>query len=173
MVGVSFKFNDYIVSSVEEYGLEELNTWIKVNNNKDNICYSLDNQMFYRRFLEYYVTESEYFLKVYRDGEIVGVFKGRLELEGKKELFIWLFVIKKELRNEGMGSEIIENIIEYFIGNYTVDTIKVGVIQDNLEGISFWNSNGFIVERVSKDFFQDEKGRARNLVIMQRNCKCE
>lgn len=95
MLGVSFKFNDYIVSSVEEYGLEELNTWIRVNNNKDNICYSLDNQMFYRKVLEYYVTESEFFLKVYRDGEIVGVFKGNLELEGKKELLIWLFVIKK------------------------------------------------------------------------------
>ena len=51
---------------------------------------------------------------------------------------------------------------------YTIDTIKVGVVQNNLEGISFWNSKGFKVERMTKDFFQDEEENGRNLVIMQR-----
>ena len=124
--------------------------------------------MFYRRFLEYYVTENEFFLEIYKNNELVGVFKGRLELENKKELFIWLFIIKKELRNEGYGSEIVEGVIEYFMRLYTIDTIKVGVVQNNLEGISFWNSKGFKVERMTKDFFQDEEENGRNLVIMQR-----
>lgn len=168
MIDISFDFKDYKVSSVEEYGLEELNTWIKENNTEDNTCYSLDSQMFYRRFLEYYVTENEYFLKIYKDNDLVGVFKGRLELESKNELFIWLFIIKKELRNEGYGSEIVEGVIEYFIRQYNIDTIKVGVIQNNLEGISFWDSKGFKIERIAKDFFQDEKENGRNLVIMQR-----
>ena len=108
------------------------------------------------------------FLEIYKNNELVGVFKGRLELENKKELFIWLFIIKKELRNEGYGSEIVEGVIEYFMRLYTIDTIKVGVVQNNLEGISFWNSKGFKVERMTKDFFQDEEENGRNLVIMQR-----
>lgn len=168
MVDIDFEFKDYIVSSVEEDGLEELNNWIKINNSEDYTCYSLDSQMFYRRFLEYYVTENEFFLEIYKNNELVGVFKGRLELENKKELFIWLFIIKKELRNEGYGSEIVEGVIEYFMRLYTIDTIKVGVVQNNLEGISFWNSKGFKVERMTKDFFQDEEENGRNLVIMQR-----
>ncbi|MFQ8921598.1 MAG: GNAT family N-acetyltransferase [Clostridium paraputrificum] len=168
MVDIDFEFKDYIVSSVEEDGLEELNNWIKINNSEDHTYYSLDSQMFYRRFLEYYVTENEFFLEIYKNNELVGVFKGRLELENKKELFIWLFIIKKELRNEGYGSEIVEGVIEYFMRLYTIDTIKVGVVQNNLEGISFWNSKGFKVERMTKDFFQDEEENGRNLVIMQR-----
>ena len=59
-------------------------------------------------------------------------------------------------------------VIEYFIRQYTIDTIKVGVVQNNLEGISFWDSKGFKVERIAKDFFQDEEENGRNLVIMQR-----
>lgn len=168
MIDIGFEFKDYVVSSVEEDGLEELNNWIKINNSEDHTCYSLDSQMFYRRFLEYYVTENECFLEIHKNNELVGVFKGRLELENKKELFIWLFIIKKELRNEGYGSEIVEGVIEYFIRQYTIDTIKVGVVQNNLEGISFWDSKGFKVERVAKDFFQDEEENGRNLVIMQR-----
>ena len=160
MIDIGFKFKDYLVSSVEEDGLEELNNWIKINNSEDHTCYSLDSQMFYRRFLEYYVTENEFFLEIHKNNELVGVFKGRLELENKKELFIWLFIIKKELRNEGYGSEIVAGVIEYFI--------KVGVVQNNLEGISFWDSKGFKVERIAKDFFQDEEENGRNLVIMQR-----
>ena len=115
MIDIGFKFKDYVVSSVEEDGLEELNNWIKINNREDHTCYSLDSQMFYRRFLEYYVTENEFFLEIHKNNELVGVFKGRLELENKKELFIWLFIIKKELRNEGYGSEIVAGVIEYFI----------------------------------------------------------
>lgn len=168
MIDIGFKFKDYVVSSVEEDGLEELNNWIKINNREDHTCYSLDSQMFYRRFLEYYVTENEFFLEIHKNNELVGVFKGRLELENKKELFIWLFIIKKELRNEGYGSEIVSGVIEYFIRQYTIDTIKVGVVQNNLEGISFWDSKGFKVERIAKDFFQDEEENGRNLVIMQR-----
>lgn len=55
---------------------------------------------------------------------------------------------KKELRNEGMGSEIIGNIIEYFIENYTVDTIKVGVIQDNMEEFHF----GIVMDLLLKEY---------------------
>lgn len=171
MVKINFKFKDYVISSVEEVDLEELNTWIKENNSEDNTCYSLDGQIFYRRFLEYYVTQNECFLEIYREGQLVGVFKGRLELEDRKELFIWLFIVKKELRNEGIGSEIVEEIIEYFIRRFTIDTIRAGVVQNNLEGISFWDSKGFDVERVSKDFFTDEVDKGRNLVIMKRRKK--
>lgn len=168
MLNVSFNYKDYKLSSVEENDLESLNSWMRENNTEDHTCYSLDNQIFYRRFLEYYVTDNECFLEIYKSGELIGVFKGRLELDDKKELFIWLYIVEKEIRNEGIGSELIDVIIKYFMEGYKIDTVKAGVVQNNLEGISFWDSKGFKAKRIAKDFFSDEVDRGRNLVIMEK-----
>ena len=168
MLNIQFDCNGYRFSSVEERDLNELAKWIKENNKEDDTCYSLDSQIFYRRYLEYYVTDNESFIKVYKDNKLIAVFKGRVELEGKSELFIWLFIMEESARNEGLGSEIVEIIIEYFIREYKIDTIEVGVVENNLEGISFWSSRNFQVARVSKDFFEDKKANERNLVIMKR-----
>lgn len=168
VINIHFENKVYTFSSVVKEDLSKLSEWIKENNEEDHTCYSLDNQIFYRRFLEYYVTENESFIKVHKGSKLVAVFKGRLELENKRELFIWLFVVEKGLRNEGIGSEIVETIIEYFMKEYKIDTVEVGVVGSNLEGISFWNSRNFEVARVSKDFFEDKESKERNLVIMKR-----
>ena len=36
---------------------------------------------------------------IYVNNKLIAVFKGRMEDEKKSELFIWLFVISKKLRN--------------------------------------------------------------------------
>ena len=169
MLNIQFKYEEYEFSSIEETDLDILSEWIKSNNDNDNTCYSLDNQIFYRRFLEYYMTDSESFIKVCKEDKIVAVFKGRVELEKKNRLFIWLFVVDKSLRNKGVGTKIIETIMNYFIKTYNIETIEAGVIENNTSGIDFWNSMKFTVQRTVEDFFDDGEGKERNLVIMKRD----
>ena len=166
MVYVNFNHNEYKFSCVEERDLSVLNLWIKENNQEVSTLDSLDPQLFYRRFLEYYVTEDESFIKVTRNGEIIAVFKGRFEFNKKKELFIWLFIIEKRLRNEGVGTEIINEILECFKKQFNINMVQVGVVEKNIDGISFWKSLGFETRRISENFFQTDEIDNRNLVIM-------
>ncbi|WP_143315660.1 GNAT family N-acetyltransferase [Clostridium sp. HBUAS56017] len=168
MVNVDFKYEDYAFESVTENDLQLLSEWIKENSEEDNNCYSLEPQIFYRRYLEYYVASGESFIKVSKEGKIIAVFKGRFEMEKGNELFIWLFIIDKKLRNRGEGSIIISKVIEYFKMNFFIDKVEVGVVQSNLGGISFWNSLGFHVSRVTKGFFDGDNDYERNLVIMNK-----
>lgn len=168
MLDVQFESEEYEFSNIEEIDIEYVSQWIK-ENNEDGTCYSLDSQIFYRRFLEYYVTENEIFIKVKKGQKIVGVFKGRLEVDKKKELFIWLFIIDKEFRSVGMGTEIIEIVIKYFKEKFDVNTIEVGVAEDNYEGIAFWNMRNFKHLRKVQDFFENNEEEKCDLVIMGRN----
>jgi ribosomal protein S18 acetylase RimI-like enzyme len=167
MINIDFKYEGYTFESVTEDDLHFLAEWIKENNEDNSNCYSLDPQIFYRRYLEYYVASGESFVKIRKDGNVIAVFKGRLEMEKTNELFIWLFIVDKKLRNRGEGSFIINKVIEYFMKSYSIDKVKAGVVQSNIKGISFWNSLGFDVSRVTKNFF-DGNNDDRNLVIMNK-----
>ena len=169
MLNIQFENEEYEFSSIVESDLDILSEWIKINNDTDNTCYSLDEQIFYRRFLEYYMTDSESFIKVCKDNKIVAVFKGRLELESRNRLFIWLFLVDKSLRNKGVGTKIIETIMNYFIKTYKIETLEAGVVENNTSGIDFWNSMKFTVQRTVENFFDDGEGKERNLVIMKRD----
>jgi len=166
MVYINFNDNQYNFSSVEEEDLINLNLWMRRNNEEKSTCDSLDPQLFYRRFLEYYVTENESFIQVTRNGEIIAVFKGRFEFDKKKELFIWLFIMEKKIRNEGLGTEIINRILKHFKNKFNINMVLAGVVEKNIQGISFWNSLGFETIRISKNFFQSEEKNDGNLVIM-------
>lgn len=169
MINVEFNYKGYKFSNVVEKDLHDLIDWIKENNDQDKSCLSLDEQLFYRRYLEYFFSKEECFIKVTDvNDKIIAIFKGRIEEEKKSELFIWLFVISKKIRNEGIGTEIIDIIIKYFKDNYSVKNVEAGVVGNNMEGISFWNSLGFDVKRVSTKFFTGEKGKGQNLVVMKR-----
>lgn len=172
MINVDFKYGDYTFQSVNEEDLGILVEWIKENDEHDRDCYSLEPQVFYRRYLEYYVADDESFIKVKREGKIIAVFKGRVETEKINGLFIWLFIIDKGLRNRGEGSIIIKRIIEYFNEKYSIVRVSAGVAQSNIEAVSFWDSLGFDVSRVAKNFF-DGDNDDRNLVILYKKIRNE
>lgn len=167
MIQVRFSYQDYSFESVKEEDLECLAKWIKDNDKGENInnC-SLDPQIFYRRFLEYYITDDETFIKVTKNNKVVAVFKGRFEEKRNKELIIWLFIMDKESRNRGNGALIIKKLIEHFRTAYSVNKVEVLVMQGNENGISFWNSLGFETSRVTKNFFEINDNK-RNLVVMK------
>lgn len=168
MVNINFNYENYTFESVKESDFKELIEWMRKNNETDDITYSLDSQVFYQRFIEYYVTDNECFIIIKKENNIVGVFKGRLDLEDKEELFVWYFTIDRKFRGKGLGSEIIERIIEYFESRYSISVTKVGIVEDNRGALNFWTSIRFTFLRSAKNFFRYEAEQNKGLVILKR-----
>ena len=168
MLQTDFSYGDYKFKSIRSSDVERVVNWIRDNIDEKESYYSLDSDIFYRRFLEYYISENECFMEIYKNNQLVAVFKGRLEKMNHKELVIWFFVMDKLKRNEGIGTSIIDLNIKYFKEVHNIDDILVGVVQNNMEGISFWNSMGFDVSRISRNFFDGYEEKDRNLVIMKK-----
>lgn len=168
MVNINFNYENYTFESVKESDFKELIEWMRKNNETYDITYSLDSQVFYQRFIEYYVTDNECFIIIKKENNIVGVFKGRLDLEDKEELFIWYFTIDRKFRGKGLGSEIIERIIEYFESRYSISVTKVGIVEDNRGALNFWKSIRFTFLRSAKNFFRYEAEQNKGLVILKR-----
>ncbi|SFC31525.1 GNAT family N-acetyltransferase [Clostridium uliginosum] len=166
MVNIEFNYDDFKITSVKREDIDELNKWILLNDKCNEDAFSLDRQLFYRRFLEYYLTEEELFIKIEKNNEICGVFKGRFELEEKSELFIWLYIIDSKFRNKGLGNEILKEILKYFKKFYYIELFKVGVNVENKKAINFWNKAGFTKLRISKDFFEDTEENTADLIIL-------
>ncbi|MBW6408837.1 GNAT family N-acetyltransferase [Clostridium weizhouense] len=169
MVNIEFYCEEFKITSVKRDDIDKLNEWIKLNDNFNEDVFSLDKQLFYRRFLEYYLTEEELFLKIEKDNHIYGVFKGRFELEGKSELFIWLYLIDFRFRNMGFGNKILKEILDYFKSLYCVEYFKVGVNSENKKAIKFWNTMGFDKVRISKNFFEDNNYNSTDLLILSKS----
>ena len=72
MLDVAFDYNEYKFRSVKECDINILSRWMKKNNNEDHVSLT-DEQILYRRFLEYYITEDEFFIKVMKSGKIYGI----------------------------------------------------------------------------------------------------
>lgn len=168
MVNINFNYENYTFESVKESDFKELIEWMRKNNETDDITYSLDSQVFYQRFIEYYVTDNECFIIIKKENNIVGVFKGRLDLEDKEELFIWYFTIDRKFRGKGVGSEIIERIIEYFESRYSISVTKVGIVENNIGALNFWTRIRFTFLRSTKNFFCYEAEENKGLVILKR-----
>ncbi|WP_252224455.1 GNAT family N-acetyltransferase [Clostridium sp. ZBS2] len=168
MVDVEFYYEDFEITSVKKSDIDRLNKWIILNDKFSVDLFSLDQQLFFRRFLEYYLTEEELFLKIEKDNEIYGVFKGRLELQEKSELFIWLYLIDSRFRNKGLGKNMLIEILQYFKSKYCIECFKVGVNSKNNRAVKFWNNSGFNKLRIAKNFFEDSKYETSDLLILNK-----
>ena len=154
MFDIDFKFEDIRVASICNKDISTLEQWLQVQNNKDG--FSQDNinlKEIRERYFESLISESEFFLKVLLKDEIIGIVKGRIEFKNINEVWIWYFIIDKDLRKEHLGSKIIDNLSAYFdteLGKYNMYSL---VSADNNESKSFWSCKGFQVIRVAKDYF--------------------
>ena len=96
MVDVDIRIEDISISSIEKSDLIYLHEWFKTQteyteNINDN---SLSVKELNERYLEYYLSENEFFLKVLFENKLIGVLKGRLEFKNPNEMwYLCLFWI--------------------------------------------------------------------------------
>jgi len=143
------------ISSINKEDAFSISQWIEREKNYLNESSSINSiefDEFMKRFIEYYITDNEIFLKLQNDEEIIGVLKGRVE---GNELIFWFFMLGYEYRGRGLGKDIINIIIEHFYNTKGIKCFSAAVSSGNKQALSFWKSNGFEAVRITKDFFED------------------
>lgn len=164
MLDLEISFNDISILNIEKKDLQQIQAWMEVEKQFAYIENSLDE--LHERYLESYISECEFFLKIDKNGELIGALKGRLELKNPNEVWIWFFYLNNEYRNTGLGTRIMEELINYFSEEYGIDIFFTRIIKNDGENINFWKKIGFETIRMVKDFYQID-GKYMDMLIMK------
>lgn len=169
MFQVDLKIEDIYVDSIEKKDLIEVYNWIKINNVYNDGEKNLDFKDFCDRFLEYYLSEGEVFLKITKNSEVIGLLKGRIEFKNPNEFWIRYFGINENFTNENIRQIILRKIIKIFNG-YGIEKIYVIISSHEKDNLNFWNENGFLLVRVCNDIV-NVKGKDKTFILLKEGNK--
>lgn len=168
MFDINIDIDDINISSIEKEDIISLQQWINFQNyNFKDKEKPLDLKEFYERFLEYYVSEGEFFLKINKDDKLIGVLKGRIEFKSSSEVWFWYFLLDNECRHKGIGNSIIKAIENYFYQGFGINDFYTGVCELDTKVLRFWKKNEFKLVRVSKGFFNVNK-QDKDMLILKK-----
>ncbi|MBI6871661.1 GNAT family N-acetyltransferase [Clostridium aciditolerans] len=165
MLDVELRFNDINISNIKKSDLPQIQTWMKLQ--KQFVHDETDLEELKERFLESYISECEFFLKINREQELLGIIKGRLEFKNPNEAWIWYFYIDDKYRTANLNNKIMEELLNYFLCEYDVDIFCTRIIKNDRESLEFWKNIGFKSVRMVKDFYSIN-GKYMDMLIMKR-----
>lgn len=154
MFDINIDLNDVSISSIERDDIVFIQKWINEQNSSNAGSEKpLGLKEIYERFLEYYVSEGEFFLKITKKEKLIGVLKGRIEFKTINEVWFWYFLLDNQYRELGIGSDIIKNVKDYFMNELGIYDFYTGVCEKDLRILKFWSKNKFAITRISKGYF--------------------
>lgn len=167
MFDINVNVEDIRISSIERQDIVKIQKWINYQNHTyEHEREPLGLKEFYERFLEYYVSENEFFLKITKEDNLIGILKGRIEFKNLNEVWIWYFIIDNKYRRAGYGSRIIKAVESYFWSSFGINNFYTGVCEKDSEALRFWNRNQFKLVRVSKEYF-NINGRDLDMLVLK------
>jgi RimJ/RimL family protein N-acetyltransferase len=170
MFDMDISFDDITISSVLRGDILNIQKWM--NSQQFYEDEALSKPMALRdlkeRFLEYYMSENEFFLKIVKDDILIGIFKGRVEFKNPNEALVWCYILDESYRGLGLGSQILNKILQYFKESFGIINFSTSIVDGNKAVIKFWEKNKFICSRVSKGFFNVD-GKVLDMLIYKRN----
>ncbi|MGY0372647.1 GNAT family N-acetyltransferase [Clostridium sp. JNZ J1-5] len=158
MFDIKLKFNEIEIVSIEKEDLLNIYKWLKSESEYMN-KYDMelvDELQFYERFLEYYVSECEFFLKINQCNQLIGIIKGRIEFKNPNEVWITYFILDSNVRNAGLGSQILQAIVKYFNKDFGIVNFYAK-IEEFSQSINFWKKNNFSILKIYKNLGTDIK----------------
>lgn len=168
MLDINLIIDNMTVSSVQKEDIPYVYDYFK------NQCKlkkeELEISNIYEKFLEYYVSENEFFLKINtkKTNEILGIVKGRVEFKNPHEAWIWYISLNQSIRSKGIGSIILKKLSIYLKEEYGVREFYIRIIKENSYKLNFWTKNGYEIIRVSKDFYKINDKRI-NMFILKKS----
>ncbi len=127
-----------------------------------------DADVLKERFLESYISECEFFLKINKCFKLVGILKGRLEFKNPNEAWLWFFYIDDNYRNTELGNITVKEIMKYVFTQYGIDIFFIRIMKEDKEILNFWKDLGFKSVRMVKKFYNID-GEYKDMVIMRKN----
>ena len=166
MFNIDIKFDDVRIMSVEKEDVFEIENWI---NNQQ--AFNIDARKnygikeFYERYLECYMSEGEYFLKVLRGRELIGIIKGRIEFKNPNEVWIMCYLIEFKLYDDDISSTIINEFLKHLYKNYGIRNFYTFVSANNHAMLRLWKNNDFEISRVTSNFLETDSEKKDILIL--------
>jgi len=168
MFDINFSVDDINVCSMESSDVVSAMEWLEAEKRKGNLYDEyLNIGELKERFLESYLSEGEFFLKIIKEKKFVGIIKGRIEFKNYNEVWIGYYIIDRQLNIESLDSVILGNLTNYFDKEFGIDSFATMVPEDNLVAKAFWSRNGFSLVRVSENYFESS-GKDVNMLIFRK-----
>ena len=168
MFNIDIKFDNITIISVEKKDIFKIEGWI----NKQQAL-NIDAQKnygikeFYERYLEYYMSEGEYFLKVLCGSELIGIIKGRIEFKNPNEVWIMCYLLEVSLYSGDTATKIINEFLNHLYENYGMRNFYTFVSANNYDMIKMWKNNNFDISRVTSNFLELDS-EAKDILILKR-----
>ena len=85
--------------------------------------------------------KDKYFIGFYEEEKLVAVMDLILAYPNEKTIFIGFFMVEKSFQKKGIGSLIIQEVLNSLCQEYTY--VRLGYVQNNQQSKSFWLKNHF------------------------------
>ncbi|MCR1935295.1 GNAT family N-acetyltransferase [Clostridium tepidum] len=150
MLDINLKYNDIEIVNVEKENIEDIFHMMKSNKNEVNLAFHpLSNEKELEdTFIEYYLSECEFFIKITYKSRLIGLIKGRAEFKNPNEIWILYFLKDKYSLENKEWYNIIHNLEIYFFKQYSIDNFYVVIDNNNLNFINIFKGNGFSISRM-------------------------
>jgi len=168
MFNIDIVSHDISIMNVEKEDMLKIQKWI--NNQRVLNAYAKKNygiKEFYERYLEYYVSEGEYFVKVLSGSEFIGIIKGRIEFKNPNEVWIMCYLIEIKLYSTDLVTTIINKFLTHLYENYGMRNFYTFVSVNNREMLELWKNNDFEISRVASNFLEVD-GKDKNILILKK-----
>ena len=168
MLDLNMQWQDINISNIQKDDVEHIQKWLyKQSEFAEESIYPIEIDKLYDRFLEYYISENEFFTKIEFEGELIGILKGRVEFKNPSEVWIWCLMIDYDYRGKGIGTSVIKQVNRFLYEEYDISNFYTTVIRDSPKTINFLKKNGYKVKRVSKNYY-DIDGKHMDMLILKK-----
>ncbi|WP_432662328.1 GNAT family N-acetyltransferase [Wukongibacter baidiensis] len=97
-------------------------------------------------------SEDKMVIGIYGEKDnLIGIIEGIREFPQKDIWYVGLMMIAKEKRNEGLGEKFYK-AFEKWSSEHDVNSIRLGVLEENAMGLGFWKKVGFNVIKKIDNF---------------------
>jgi hypothetical protein len=158
MLNINFTFDNISINSIKKNDMQRVESWLSEKNDINNKIFNLKE--FNDRFLEYYISESEFFLKAEVNDRIIGIIKGRIEFKNENQIWFWYFNVE----DKSLSSLILKQIIEFFKKEFSIDDFY-SIVDEKSQLMKFYKDNNFILSRISKNFFKSENNNLDMFIL--------
>lgn len=169
MLDINLTIDNMAILSIQKEDISYLDEYLKDEFMLHNEEAEINN--IYEKFLEYYISENEFFLKIndIQTNEILGIIKGRVEFKNPHEAWIWSIFLDQSIRSKGIGSIILKKLSIYLQAEYGVREFYTRIVKEGSNyKLNFWTKNGYEILRISKEFY-NINDKKTNMFILKKS----
>lgn len=171
MFDVNISMDDIKILSIQKEDIECVRNFLSfrnfINGNSKN---EVNIDELYQRFLEYYISENEFFLKIISNNKLIGIIKGRIEFKNEGELWVGYFYVDSnalDKKENSMGNRIMSAIIKFFIEEYGINNFYTTISDDDKQSLKLWQEIGYKILREAQNYYEIN-GISKDMLILKK-----